>query len=290
MPPLHRFKPFYGLALLALLAGGAHALEAHPGDSVAPPPGTSFVGLYAISQKVGDLKVNGQTVAGPGLRADIGLLRLFHAMRVGEWQVNPQLVVPYGKLSGTGTFSTLERQAEIGDASVMASVMLHQDPATRTSLYVLPGLTLPTGGYDRNRPLSLGENRYKYFVQVGGQTAVSPKWTVDAYADVTAYGANDDNLAGRKTQKAQTLLQSYLRYGISATSEVAVGLRRYDGGETSVAGVAQNDRIQRTAYLLTASHWMDGKTQLMANWGRDASYASGFKTRQNLELRMLRVF
>lgn len=285
MPNIH-FPHGARILVLGLLAGSALALEAHPGDSVAPPPGTRFLGLYAIHRDVGDLKVNGTQVAGPSLRADIGLLRLFHATRVGEWQVNPQLMVPYCKLTGTGTLSTLERQAELGDASVM----LHQNPTTRASVYVLPGVTLPTGGYDKNRPLSLGENRYKYFVQVGGQTALAPQWTIDGYADVTAYSANADNVGGRLTQKAQTLLQSYLRYGISATTEVAVGVRRYDGGETSLAGVSQNDRNKRTAYLLTASHWIDGKTQLMANWGQDASYSSGFKTKQNIELRMVRVF
>ncbi len=42
--------------------------------------------------------------------------------------------------------------------------------------------------------------------------------------------------------------------------------------------------------LLTASYWMDGKTQLMANWGRDLKTENGFKTSNNIELRAVRVF
>jgi hypothetical protein len=292
MPHLNTSHSLLAWALassLAALTSGAHALEAHPGDAVAPPPGTSLVGLYAIHQELGDPKAAGRVSTGPGLGVDIGLLRLFHATRLGDWQVNPQMVLPYGKVSGSGALASMPSRAGLGDVSVMASVMLKQDPATRTSVYVLPGMALPTGGYDKGR-LNLGENRHKYFLQLGGQTALSADWTLDGFADVTMYGPNADNPGGRLTQKAQTLLQSYLRYGISATTEVAVGVRHYRGGETSVAGVAQNNSVNRTAYVLTAAHWIDGRTQLMGNWGQDASYNTGFKTRQNLELRMMRVF
>lgn len=279
-----------GLALaLGLLAGSAQALEAHPGDAVAPPPGTSLFGLYSIHQRLDSLKVGGQTVAGPELRVDVGLLRLFHATRFGDWQVNPQLVMPYGKVSGAGALSGTPSKAGLGDLSLMASVMLRQDAASRTSVYLLPGVTLPTGDY-RNDRLSLGENRHKVFVQLGGQTALSPQWTVDGYADVTLFGANKRNPGGRLTQKPELLLQGYLRYAVSPATELAAGLRHYSGGETSVAGAAQDDRERRTAMLLTASHWVDGKTQLMANWGRDLSHRSGFKASQNVELRMIRMF
>ena len=269
----------------------AQALEAHPGDAVAPPPGMGLVGLYAIHQDLDTLRVKGQDVAGPKARVDVGLLRLFYATKLGDVQVNPQVVLPYGRVAGAGMLSGVPSESGVGDISVLASVMLVQDPATRTSVYVLPGVVLKTGAYDPLK-LSIGENRIKTLLQLGAQTGIAKDWIVDGYADVTAFGSNSRNAGGELKQKPLITLQTYLRYAASPSpsTELAVGLRHYRGGETRVAGVAQDDRLSQTAMLLTASHWLDGKTQLMANWGKDLSRNNGFKTSNNIELRAIRLF
>jgi len=267
----------------------AQALEAHPGDAVAPPPGMGLVGLYAIHQDLDTLRVKGQDVAGPKARVDVGLLRLFYATQLGGVQVNPQVVLPYGRVAGAGTLSGVPSESGVGDISVLASVMLLQDPATRTSVYVLPGVVLKTGAYDPLK-LSIGENRVKTLLQLGAQTGIATDWIVDGYADVTAFGSNSRHAGGELKQKPLITLQTYLRYAASPGTELAVGLRHYRGGETRVAGVAQDDRLSQTAMLLSASHWLDGKTQLMANWGKDLSRNNGFKTSNNIELRAIRLF
>jgi hypothetical protein len=286
LSPLFRALACCGLALGSTLC---HALEAHPGDAVAPPPGMGLVGLYAIHQDLDPLRAQGRDVAGPTAKADVALLRLFYATKIGEVQVNPQVVLPYGRIAGGGTLSSVPSESGLGDVSVLASIMLHQDPASKTSVYVLPGVVLKTGAYDPAK-LSIGQNRMKYLVQLGAQTGLGKDWIVDGYADITAFGTNSRNAGGELKQRPLLTLQSYLRYAAAPGTELAAGLRYYSGGETRVANVDQNDRISQTAMLLTASHWLDGKTQLMANWGKDLRMSNGFKTSTNIELRAIRLF
>ena len=276
-------------ATLLLASTLGHALEAHPGDAVAPPPGNGLVGLYYIHQDLDPLRAKGKDVAGPTAKADIGLLRLLYATKLGDWQVNPQVVVPYGKVKGGGTFSSMGSESGIGDMSLLASVMLVQNPATRTSVYLLPGVVLDTGAYDPAK-LSIGENRQKYLLQLGAQTGLAKDWIIDGYADITTFGVNKRHPGGELKDKPLITLQSYLRYAAAPGTELAAGLRHYSGGESRIAGVNQGDKIKTTAMLLTASYWMDGKTQLMANWGRDLKTENGFKTSNNIELRAVRVF
>lgn len=42
--------------------------------------------------------------------------------------------------------------------------------------------------------------------------------------------------------------------------------------------------------LLTASYWLNGKTQIMGNGGKDLSRNKGFKAASNIELRAVRLF
>ncbi len=281
----------HALALTGLLLGStvSHALEAHPGDAVAPPPGMGLVGLYYIHSDLDTLRVKGEDVAGPKAKVDVGLLRVLYATKLGDWQVNPQMVLPYGKVAGGGTLSGVGSESGVGDVSLLASVMLRQDPATRTSVYVMPGVVLKNGAYDPAK-LSIGENRTKMLVQLGAQTGIAKDWIIDGYADVTTFGSDSRHLGGESKQKPLITLQSYLRYAAAPGVELAGGLRHYQGGENRYGGVAQGDSQNRTAMLLTGSYWVDGKTQLMANWGKDLKQNNGFKVSNNIELRAVRLF
>jgi len=275
---------------MTLAAAQVSALEAHPGDAVAPPPGTGLIGLYGIHTELGPLRVNGQTVDGPKATADVALLRLFYATKLGDLQVNPQMVIPVGRIKGQGALSGVPSESGLGDISLLASIMLVQDPASRSSLYVMPGVTLKTGAYDPLK-LSIGQNRTKFVLQMGGQTGLGKDWIIDGYLDVTSYGSNGRNAGGALTQKPLLTAQTFLRYAVAPGIEVAAGLRHFTGAETSVANVAQNDSQSQTSYLLNASTWLsDGKTQLMFNWGRDLETKNGLKASSNFELRAIRVF
>jgi hypothetical protein len=218
MKKLHCVWTAAAVALCAMPA--AHALDTLPGDAIAPPVGTTLVGGYYIYNALSELRAGGNVVNGPKAQADVAVLRVLHPIKLGGYQVNPQFALPAGQVKGEGTLSGAPQATGVGDLSVLASVMLKQDPSTRTSVYIMPGVVLPTGAYDKNK-LSMGENRNKALLQLGGQTALNAKWTIDGYADVTWFGSNTDFLGGDRQQAALYQVQSYLRYATSDTSELS---------------------------------------------------------------------
>lgn len=263
------------------------ALDAHPGDAKAVPVGHGLLGLYYIQQNLKAAKP--KAGANPAARTNVGVLRALYATEVGGVQVNPQMILPFGSIKGRDQLSSIGSKSGIGDVSLLASVMLKQDPATQTSIYLMPGVTFPTGEYD-NSKLSIGENRHKFYLQLGAQTGVTDNWLIDGFADVTFYGDNNDHAAGRLEQKPMFNLQSFLRYRTAPTTEFAMGFRHSTGGETSIAGVDQDDRLRKTSILFTAAHWLTPSDQLMINWGRDVSVNTGFENTRNIELRYIKAF
>lgn len=275
-------------ALLACVHA-AWAVDTMPGDAMAPPVGTTLAGIYYINNTLSELYSGGKLVDGLKANVDVGVLRVMRPMKLGDYQVNPQFALPFGRVAGDGALSSVQHTSGLGDLSVSASVMLKQDPATRTSVYVMPSFTLPTGVYDKNK-LNLSNNRHSTTIQLGGQTALNKLWTVDGYADATWYGSNKENLGGTLDKAVNYKVQSYLRYALSGTSELAAGFRYNNGGATKVAGVTQNDAVNKTTLLIGGSSWVAPGLLLNAYLGRDTSVNNGFKASSIVELRLAKVF
>ncbi|MHA4899871.1 transporter, partial [Enterococcus faecium] len=82
---------------------------------------------------------------------------------------------------------------------------------------ITPFLFLPTGGYDKNKALNLGENRWKLALQGGFITGLSDKLLLDVIGDVTVYGKNSEFGASNASMKqdASFQLQTFLRYNLT---------------------------------------------------------------------------
>jgi hypothetical protein len=91
-------------------------------------------------------------------------------------------------------------------------------------------------------------------------------------------------------QKAQFQFQGLLRYHLSDTSDLRLGLSHLTGGETRVNGVAQNDRQSTTKVSFGGAVFVAPKTQLLATVGRDLHVRQGFKENARINLRLLQVF
>lgn len=144
-------------------------IDVDPGDYVPAPPGTTVGLLYAQHATRNQLYAGGVRASlDPRLDSDVGILRLVHYTAVGG----------------------------INDAP------------SRIYLGITPYLILPTGSYDRNRPLNLGENRWKFNLQVGFSEGLTERWHVDPTADAMFHGKNDDFGAGGQSMRQDRLYQA----------------------------------------------------------------------------------
>ncbi|HQT19175.1 MAG TPA: transporter [Thiobacillus sp.] len=283
------------LVAIAAAATGAQAVDVDAGDYTALPAGTNLGLVYYQHAERNKLYSGGNQVPiNAGLDSDVGILRGVHFMKIGDYIVDPQFLLPFGKLKGKDGLSALGSGSGTGDLILAATAWLVNDPKAKTYFGITPFLFLPTGTYDRSKALNLGENRWKFALQGGYITPLSESVTLDMIGDVTVFGKNDDFGAGATSQtlkqKAQFQVQSYLRYHVSPAFDLRAGLSHTWGGETTVNGVNQNDRGATSKFSLGGAYFIGPKTQLLATYGRDMDVRQGLKESGRINLRVLQIF
>lgn len=284
-----------GLLLSAAVSTAlpAHALDVDAGDYTALPEGTRLLALYGQYAERDSLYINNDKLAGDyGLDSQVGILRGVYYTKLGDYIVDPQFLLPFGKLEAEGDLSALGEASGVGDLIVAATVWLVNNPQEKEYFGVTPFLFLPTGSYDKGDTLNLGENRYKLTLQAGYIKGLTEKTTLDLIGDVTFYGDNDDFTAAKLTleQDASYQLQAYLRYNVTPTFDLRAGVSKSWIGETSVEGVDSGDDAEVSKYQVGFGWFFTPTTQLLATYGSDLSVDNGFKEDARLNLRLLTLF
>lgn len=294
--PWKRLSALAGAALLALgMASPAQALDVEAGDYTALPAGTNLVLLYGQHATRDRLYSHGDRVPiNPGLTSDIGLLRMVHFMEVGGYTIDPQFILPFGRLKGKDDTSFLGKGDGIGDL-LAGGTLWFTKPGAKTHFGVTPFVSIPTGEYDRNSALNIGENRWKFLLNVGYITEIAPGLNIDVVGDVTVFGKNDDvndGLGGTTElkQKPQYEFQTHLRYNVTPALDIRGGVFYITGGETKVGGVSQDNRQSLWKFNVGTGWFFAPTTQLLATWGRDIKVREGFKVDNEFHLRILQIF
>lgn len=287
-----------GLKIAALLLGGlfassASAFDVDAGDYTALPAGTTLAAVYYQHASRDALYAGGNKLPGSNrLDSDVGILRGVHYLNVGGFIIDPQFLLPFGSLKGKDSLAGLGQETGVGDLIIASTLWLVNKPETSTYFGITPFLQLPTGDYDKNRALNLGENRWRLTLQGGYITRLADKLLLDVIGDVTVYGKNDAFGPGgaKMTQKAQYQLQTHLRYNLSPSWDVRLGLSHVAGGETEVNDVAQSDRQRTTKFTVGSAYFITPTLQVLANYGRDVAVENGFREENRFNLRLLTLF
>lgn len=281
------------LAALLLSSGSALAIDVDAGDYTALPAGTNLGLLYYQYATADELYADGDKAPiDAGLDSQIGILRGIHFTEIGGYTVDPQFLLPFGKVEGKDDTSALGDTSGIGDLILAATVWLVNEPESNTYFGITPFLYVPVGSYDRNDPLNLGENRWKYALQAGYITGLTSKITLDLIGDVTLYGKNDELGASKATLEQDPLyqFQGFLRYNINPQWDLRTGISHTFGGETQINDVNQNNELATTKMTIGTAWFANPGLQLIANYGRDLSVENGFKEQHRLNFRVLKAF
>jgi hypothetical protein len=279
-------------AATASAAPSAHAVDVDAGDYTTLPAGTKLGLLYLQHATRNKLYANGNQVPiNAQLDSDVGILRGVWNMEVGGLIMAPQVLLPFGKLKGKNDTAALGSESGVGDV-IFALPVWFTKPGGKEHFGVGAYLFLPTGSYDKNKALNLGEHRVKFTPQFGWITPLSDSVTFDLIGDFTLFGKNNDAGAAGQTlkQTPQFQLQSWLRYNFSATTDMRFGLSQVSGGETKLDGVKQDNRQSTLKFSLGGSHFFSPTTQFVAAYGQDIKVKNGFKENGRLNLRLLQIF
>lgn len=285
--------PLALLASLLMLATPAHAIDVEAGDYTAAPAGTTLGLLYMQHAERESLYANGDKVAGGGkFSSDVGILRFIHFMELGGYIIDPQILIPFGNLHGSGDFSSLGSNGGFADPVLAATLWTINDPVNRRYLGITPFLYVPVGNYDRDQALNMGENRWRYALQLGYIQGIGDKFTVDLLGDVTFYGDNTDyGSAGATLKQDPTYqFQAFGRYHIRPDLDLRLGVARSWTGRTKVDGVETGGDAMVTKFSIGLGWQVVPRTQLLFVYGRDIKVTDGFKEENRLNLRVAYAF
>ncbi|BBN60815.1 transporter [Pseudomonas sp. KUIN-1] len=271
-----------------------HALEITAGDYETLPVGMNALLVYAQHAESSDFYSNGHKVSDDfRLKTDVSLLRYIHSFALSNNAViEPQFILPYGHLKAGGEASALGQTTGAGDLILGAPVKWTLATANKDVFSVAPYLYLPTGSYENDDTLNLGENRWRLLLQAAYIHHFNARWALDTAADVSWFSDNDDYGSGSDTlaQKTRYEYQAYLSYNVSPQTRFAVGGGHIDGGENRVGGVNQDDQLSTTYLRVSATHMLTPSIQVQAVLGRDVEVEEGFREKSRLNLRLAKLF
>lgn len=266
----------------------SYAIDVDVGDWATAPEGTKMGLVYVQHANRSQVYSQGNVaVNNAQLQSDVEIFRYVHWTTFAGHPAALEVLLPFAQLQGDGNLSALGRASGSGDVILVAPVWLADNKADRESFAIAPYLFLPTGTYDKNKGLNVGENRTKYALQLGYMHGIGNAFDIDLAGDVMYFGENTDTSL---TQKPLYQVQGYLSYKWTPATKLAVGLSHSFGGETAINGVDQNNQTKTTKTMLTVSTFVDQRNQLLFSYGKDLSVANGLKEDARFNFRLLHVF
>ncbi len=282
-----------GVALFPAIANSAQ-VATDPGDYSPLPAGIDLGLLYIQHTEHQEFYSSGKEISGLAgineLKTDIGLLRWVHFIEAGGYILDPQIIIPFGKVSLDTTGGTISSSG-VGDPIVGGTIWLYNNAETKQAFGITALASLPIGDYDGAKgAVNIGENRWKMITQAGYVTPLTETLSLDLIAEYTFFGENDDFGGARKDQDDQYGIQAHLSKSFGPGTKAALSYYHDFGGETSLNGVDQNDELDNSSWNATFSHFVAPDLQVMVEYGRSLEVENGFFEEDRLNLRFVKVF
>lgn len=289
------------LAVVVLISSSAvysAEVSTDPGDVSPLPPGVNLGLVYYQHASRDAYYSDGNKLDSKNkLDTDIALLRFVHYTKIGSFLINPQLIIPLGSVNlkdnSLGLPFSSKTASGIGDPLVGASLWLWQNQENKESIEVTGFVSFPLGKYDyANGPINLGENRWKAITHIGYSRAIFNSLQLDIIGEFSKYGENDKYISNgiKKEQKSAQSLMMHFKYSIDQSSHFALSYYHDFGGETTINGIEQNDKMNNSRWLATYAKFIEPTIQLQAQFGQAIKVQNGFEENTRINLRLLKVF
>ncbi|HBF29047.1 transporter [Rhizobium sp.] len=267
-------------------------------DLVPAPSGTNAILSYSTFATRDTFVTNSgsKIKAGTGLDSYVGILRYVHYTDIAGFSFAPQVLLPYGSLyNGSLGGTPLASANGFGDPILAAPLWLVNNKDSGTTFAIVPYLFVPLGSYDAGHALNLGENRWKFDLQLGGTQALGNGFTVQASLDTMWYGRNSDATAdgvGRLEQDNTYQGQIWLSYSPPSDKSwnFAVGYSKYWGGVQTLDGVENGTATKSDQVRLQMAKFLTPTLQVQGLFQRDLRVEGGFKEDAHVTLRLMKLF
>ncbi|CAM3378828.1 transporter [Polaromonas hydrogenivorans] len=282
-------KNLIKFASAILAVAGSAAVQAaaapDPGDYTALPPGTDLALVYGQRITANEVYANGNKVGLPkdlDLKLNLGLFRYVHFTKLGNYTIDPQIIIPYGQqeVGLTGQKST-----GIGDIVFGATLWTIADLPGGEHLGYTLFVTAPTGA-EKTKGFAISDNRWAADFQVGYIKTFAPKWTIDLIGQAEFYQDRRDTKS-EKDPMVRAII--HLRHHLSDATHLGASLRYATGAKETLNGVTFADKKNDTNLTLTWASFVTKQVQLQLQYAKDIKVQSGPKL-QTIGVRALYAF
>lgn len=291
----NRMRYFLLLNLLVISPTYAAINDVLPADYFPLAAGTTSVATYLYDRQLVGPYSKGLRVLDGTVDTQIAVLRAVHFLSVADKPVSLIAVLPWSQSSvGPAMLAgAIGREARgLGDFRFGATGWLLANRESGEYFAVTGLLFLPTGDYNRQQTLNVGENRYKVTLNAGWIRPITQAFIFEVIPEAAWFGVNSDYVGGRSlSQKPAYALTSYLRFRASPNWQFYTGAQINQGGETQINGIDQNNAPDNKRMMLGTSYLTDDKkNQWQIRLARDTSVKNGFKMGSEVMLRYLNMF
>ena len=300
----------YRLALITLCIQplAALAIDLQPNDIVAPLPGKNHAMVSYVNSESGTYYKNGAPptaaalsfLKSPDISTQTAVLRVSSSYAFSDLPAISYFQLPYGTIKPSGSLTlypgNTAADTGIGDLTFATAIWPYSDREARKYFGIAGYLTAPTGSYNSQRLVNMGENRYKSDIQMGYQQPIAENLDGMIAVDTMWFGGNSSCQTSCLSRTATTLNQKPLIttqlgpiYKINQTYTVGASYFYVAGGATTIGNAYQNNVVNTQRFLLSGlAYYPFGRISLQ--YGRDMEIKNGFVETRRLALRYTTEF
>lgn len=279
---------FLAAACIGIVKPGNVRAENDALDYMCPPAPGTLIGFYHDYMSGNNVYSDGhKTGEDFNFSGNVGVFRFAHFMDVGPLTIDPTILIPTGHISADG--GDLGNQnlssSGLGDMVLASGFWFIKDPQKKFWAAYSQYITMPTGEYSNTKALNFGANRWSFREELGFVKGLDNGIFLSGVANVEYFLDNDDYGANSVTQEKDPLytLEGHLAYNISPACFVSADYYYHFGGETTIAGAAQDDEAGDHLAQLSVGFWLNQNYQLLIK------YRTPLKTENGVETNVLGV-
>lgn len=197
-------------------------------------------------------------------KVNIGLLAFAHSFAISGKSARFAMVLPYAGLNANGYLAGVYHERVVSgfaDPSFALSINFSGAPALSLEEFrnyqqdTIVGaslkVTAPWGQYESDRLINIGTNKWSIKPELGISQALG-NWILEGSAAVTFFTDNSEFYNGQNLEQEPIYsVQGHTVYNIRPGAWIAVDATYFTGGESTVDGVAKDNKLDNWRFGLT---------------------------------------
>ncbi|OPY08143.1 MAG: hypothetical protein A4E66_01908 [Syntrophus sp. PtaB.Bin001] len=289
---MKKIKILFILVLLLLIVPSV-TFANDPKDSIPAPPGTNVLLFYYDHISGTDAYSNGDKVSNStDFNANIAMLRYTYYGQVGKYPWALTGILPYGDMSIDIPNNKKYSASQIGDPIIAGVFWPYANPEKKTwvefTQYIIP----PLGEYTHDKPLciQMGSNRWSFKEELAIVKGFGP-FMIELLGFAQFFTDNDEYTRADLTLEKDNIYhgEAHLIWDVNKTLFLSADYFYDHGGETSAAGISNNDELDDHTAGITVGLHLTPSTLLLLK-ARDTFKSENCITTKDIGIRLAYFF